>query len=87
MFTPNLCRPGVAVHPPRFAWHQLGLRIQDFAIADRRILRIVAAASTTAFDRGSIKAVAGWGVAVYFEATPGVRGFLQYSFAFGAHRQ
>ena len=87
MFTPNLCRPGVAERPPRFARRQLGLRIQDFAIVERSIHKFVVAASTRALDRGKIKAVAGRGVAVYFEATPAVRGFLQYSFAFGAHRQ
>jgi hypothetical protein len=87
MFIPNLCRPGVAECPRLFAQHQLQLRIQAFAIAGRALRKSVAAASTRAFDRGDIKAVAGRGVAVYFEATPAVRGFLQYSFAFGAHRQ
>jgi hypothetical protein len=87
MFTPNLCRPGVAEHPARFGRRQLGLRIQHFAIGEPAVGKFVATASTIAFDRGEIKAVAGWGMAVYFEATPGVRGFLQFSFAFGAHRQ
>jgi hypothetical protein len=87
MFTPNLCRPGVAALPAPFAERQLGLRIQDFALVELGIRKLVVAASTRAFDRGRIKAVAGWGSAVYFEATPAVRGFLQYSFAFGAHRK
>jgi hypothetical protein len=87
MFTPNLCRPGVAERPARFARRQLGLRIQDFAIVGRGVRKSVAAASMWALDRGNIKAVAGRGVRVYFEVTPGVRGFLQFSFAFGAHRQ
>ena len=87
MFTPNLCRGGVAELPGRIAKRQLGLRIQDFAITGLGVRKFVIAASTRAFDRGNIKAVAGRGVHVYFEATPAVRGFLQYSFAFGAHRQ
>jgi hypothetical protein len=87
MFTPNLCRPGVAQRPPRFVRCQLGLRIQHFAIVHSRVRKFVVAASTRAFDRGNIKAVAGPGVDVYFEATPVVRSFLKYSFAFGAHRQ
>jgi hypothetical protein len=87
MFIPNLCRGGVAELLARIAERQLGLRIQDFAIVGPGIRKFVVAASTRAFDRGEIKAVAGRGVAVYFEATPAVRGFLQYSFAFGAHRQ
>jgi hypothetical protein len=87
MFTPNLCRRGVAEYSPRFVGRQLGLRNHDFAIALLIIRKFVVAASTRAFDRGNIKAVAGRGAAVYFEATPAVRGFLQYSFAFGAHRQ
>jgi hypothetical protein len=87
MFTPNLCRGGVAERQGRIAKRQLGLRIQDFAIAGPGVRKFVVAASTRAFDRGNIKAVAGRGVHVYFEATPAVRGFLQYSFAFGAHRQ
>ena len=87
MFTPNLCRPGVAECPLRFAQRQLGLRIQDFVITGRAPREFIVAPSTEAFDRGEIKAVASRGVAVYFEATPAVRGFLQYSFAFGAHRQ
>ena len=87
MFIPNLCRRGVAERLPRFDQRQLGLRIQRFAITAPIVRKFVAAASTIAFDRGKIKAVAGRGVAVYFEPTPGVRGFLQYSFAFGAHRQ
>jgi hypothetical protein len=66
---------------------QLGLRIQDFAIVARHTRKFIAATSTPGFDRGNIKAVAGSGLAVYFDATPAVRGFLQYSFAFGAHRQ
>jgi hypothetical protein len=87
MFTPNLCRPDVAEHPPRFVWCQLGLRIQHFAVVGPSARKFVTAASTKAFDRGNIKAVAGPGVDVYFEATPVVRSFLKYSFAFGAHRQ
>ncbi len=87
MFTQNLCRPGVAERPTRFAQHQLGLRIQDFAIVERSVRKSVAAASMWALDRGNIKAVAGRRVHVYFEVTPGVRGFLQFSVAFGAHRQ
>ena len=87
MFTPNLCRPGVAERPRRFVQCQLGLRIQTVAIIRPGLRKFVVAASTGAFDRGEIKAVAGRGVAVYFEPTPAVRGFLQYSFAFGAHRQ
>ena len=87
MFTPNLCRGGVAELPALIAERQLGLRIQDFAIGGPSVRKLVVAASTRAFDRGKIKAVAGRGVHVYFEATPAVRGFLQYSFAFGAHRQ
>jgi hypothetical protein len=87
MFTSNLCRGGVAELQARIAERQLGLRIQDFAIIAPGIRKLVVAASMRAFDRGKIKAVAGPGAAVYFEATPAVRGFLQYSFAFGAHRQ
>jgi hypothetical protein len=87
MFTPNLRRTSVAEYPARFGGHQLGLRIQRFAITEPAARKFIATASTVAFDRGEIKAVAGRGVAVYFEATPGVRGFLQFSFAFGAHRQ
>jgi hypothetical protein len=87
MFIPNLCRLTVAERRPGFARRQLGLRIQDFAIVRCRIRKFIVAASTEAFDRGNIKAVARWGAAVYFEASPAVRGFLQYSFAFGAHRQ
>jgi hypothetical protein len=87
MFTANLCRPGVAERPPRFAEHQLELRIQAFAIVRRVFEKFVVAPSTGAFDRGEIKAVASQGAAVYFDPTPAVRGFLQYSFAFGAHRQ
>jgi hypothetical protein len=87
MFTQNLCLPGVAEYLPEFARRQLGLRIQDFAITRRGAHKLIVAASTEAFDRGKIKAVARQGAAVYFEATPAVRGFLQYSFAFGAHRQ
>jgi hypothetical protein len=59
MFTPNLCRRGVAELPDRFAERQLGLRIQDFALVGPGIRRFVVAASTRAFDRGKIKAVAG----------------------------
>ena len=66
---------------------QLGLRIQDFAIVGSDACKFIAATSTRGFDRGNIKAVAGSGLAVYFDATPAVRGFLQYSFAFGAHRK
>jgi hypothetical protein len=64
MFTPNLCRPGVAERLPRFRPRQLGLRIQRVAIAEPGVRKFVAAASTIAFDRGEIKAVAGPGVAV-----------------------
>ena len=87
MFIPNLRRLPVAEPHAGLPWRQLGLRIQDFAVVDQGAQKSVAAASTSAFDRGEIKAVAGRGVAVYFEGTPGVRSFLQYSFAFGAHRQ
>jgi hypothetical protein len=59
MFTPNLCRPGVAELPARLAERQLGLRIQDFAPLRPGIPKTVVAASTGAFDRGKIKAVAG----------------------------
>jgi hypothetical protein len=87
VFTPNLYRECVAELAARIAKRQLGLRIQDFAFVDLGLRKSVVAASTSAFDRGNIKAVAGRGVHVYFEASPAVRGFLQYSFAFGAHRQ
>jgi hypothetical protein len=64
LFIPNLCRRGVAEPLPQFARRQLGLRIQRFAIVQPDLRKFVVAASTMAFDRGEIKAVAGPGVAV-----------------------
>jgi hypothetical protein len=58
MFTPNLCRPGVAGSPARCGRRQLRLQIQDFAIVGRSVRKSVAAASMWALVRGNIKAVA-----------------------------
>jgi hypothetical protein len=61
MFAPNLCRGGVADCPPQLVRCQLGLQIQAFAIGTPSVCKSVVAASTRAFDRGKIKAVAGPG--------------------------